>query len=180
MDRGHGDLCVHAQRRGIGTPGLGKEGCEKKWRHMCFTPPRYLIILSCLIIMSQRTYSVGGLHSEGLGVFTQGEPPLFFCWLCLSVRKEARSENSDISSVATLSPTCKKQDGTNSKKEKSQKGEKPKESQKPCSLYAYALVYVCYHISYVLVWWSDLMIKSHMIWYDMIRYHKWVKKRSSN
>ena len=30
MDRWHGDLSVHAQRRGFGIPGLGREGCKKE------------------------------------------------------------------------------------------------------------------------------------------------------
>ena len=29
IDRGHRDLSVHAQMRGVGTPGLGREGCKR-------------------------------------------------------------------------------------------------------------------------------------------------------
>ena len=101
--------------------------------------------------MSQRTQRRWAAARD-LAFSLRVSHPNLFCWICLSVGKEASSVRSDISTVTTLSPTCKKW-GWKAKKEK------PKGSKKPCS--SYALVCVLSYISYASMIWSD------QIWYDM-------------
>ena len=140
MDRGHQDLPVHAQMRALRHLGWAERDAKE---HINAASVLFFFLLPCL---SEPAYSVGWLQ-PGTWHFSLRVSHHNLCWNCLIVGKEARRVTSDISSVATLSPTCKKR-GWKAKKEK------PKENKKPC-YYSFGMCVISYDITcYDLIWYD--------------------------